>query len=413
MKASTLWLPDLTRSEPPSPQSPSLMEELRLIRKAANGIYTLLPLGTLVFERMKRVVRKHMLASGAQEAAFATMMPARLWQESGRWDGFGPALIKTTIRGDAAICFNPTHEEIAVAMIRDELRSFRQLPLNFFCIQKVYRDEPRPKSGLLRTSEFVMADSYSFHRDETDAEAGYRAIQQVYRNILADFELPFDLIAADNGVIGGSKSVEFQFRHPLGESKFARCDACGYAGDDSLTPDHRCPRCNGETVLHQGIELAHVFLLETRYSAAMGLTFRDQDNLKKPPLMGCTGIGLTRSLQAVVLNRAFAGGVAWPRAVAPFEAAIVLPAAGSPGTQCLVDLYHRITADGLQVLLDDRDMPQAPKKKLLDLIHPPAVIELDQARVADGVNVSADGVTQHIGHGEVLNYIRRSLRPWP
>jgi prolyl-tRNA synthetase len=413
MKASTLWLPDLTRSEPPNPQSSGLMEELRLIRKAATGIYTLLPLGTLVFERMKRVVRKHMLASGAQEAIFATMMPARLWQESGRWDGFGSALIKATIRGDAGICFNPTHEEIAVAMIRDELRSFRQLPLNFFCIQKVYRDEPRPKSGLLRTSEFVMADSYSFHRDPVDAEAGYLAIQQVYRNILADFELPCDLIAADNGVIGGSKSVEFQFRHPLGESKFATCDACGYAGDVSLTSDDRCPRCNGALVAHHGIELAHVFLLETRYSAAMGLTFRDQDNLKKPPYMGCTGIGLTRSLQAIVLNRAFAGGVAWPRAVAPFEAVIVLPAAASSDPQPLVDLYHRLTADSFQVLLDDRDMPQAPKRKLLDLIHAPVIIEFDQARAADGVNVRADGITQQVGLGEVLNYVRRSLRPWP
>jgi prolyl-tRNA synthetase len=369
--ASTLRIPDL-RSINFDPSSPSLLEDLCLIHKVAAGRYSLLPLGALILERMKDVFRIHMQRSGAVETVFLTMSPANLWQDSGRWESFGSALIKTKRISGEDICFNPTHEEMAVSIMKSSLRSYRELPVNIFCIQKVYRDEPRPKSELVRTHEFYMADSYSFHRDPEDAEHGYRKMQKVFANIFREYKLPHKIIHADNGKIGGSKSVEFQFEHSLGESRFASCD-CGYACDLDIQPiGTPCPQCNKNiTTVVNGIEVAHIFLLGSIYSERMNLRFRNADNSLVPPQMGCTGIGMTRVLHTLVLHHMYTSGIAWPTSVAPFDVILKL---GNKPKHHMTNLRDRLEARSVRCLVDDRPLSVNAKESLVRFLNPQFVV---------------------------------------
>ncbi len=386
MLASTLWLPDLRRKDLFDPDNPTLMEDLGLVHKAAAGRFSLLPLGTMVLERMKDVYRTHMQRSGAVETVFLTMAPAEFWRSSGRWDSFGPALVKATLNGGGDICFNPTHEEAAVAILKGHLKSYRELPMNLFCIQKVYRDEPRPKSELLRTLEFYMADSYSFHVDVADAERGYLEMQAIFANVFEEFRLPYRVVHADNGLIGGPKSVEFQYAHALGESNFVAC-GCGYASDADLrSAGSPCPDCGGQMKSSRGIEMAHVFVLEDTYTTRMGLRFRNRQNVLVAPQMGCTGIGMTRVLQTLVLEHIHGDGIAWPAPIAPFDA--VLVPQDAPGQE-IQDLRDRLEALAVRCLLDDRPLPKGAKRALTDFLNPPFVVSERAAR--DGWQLSAPG----------------------
>lgn len=401
MYASSMILPDLRERSKFDATSPTLLEDLGFVHKGGAGRFSLLPLGTLVFERMKDVHRKHMLAAGAVETTFLTLAPSETWRRSGRWDSFGPALIKTRLNTGAEACLTPTHEEAAVAIMADWLKSYRDLPINMFCIQKVYRDEPRPKSQLLRTHEFVMADSYSFHADPKDADACYVTMQEAFARSFEAYGLPFTVIHADNGLIGGSRSVEFQFAHPLGESRFVSCD-CGYAGDaDLLEGSGACPECGTQTVPLSGIEVGHIFHLETTYSESMGLRVRAKDNHMMAPLMTCTGIGMTRSLQATIMHHLNGAGIDWPAEIAPYDIII------SPKTEVdeeVRTLEATLAKRGLSVLVDDRAVPKAAKTALGALLNPP--LHLSQnlgewtARFSDG---------RRIGVSEPLDFVRETV----
>jgi prolyl-tRNA synthetase len=368
MYARSMILPDLRDRSKLDATSPTLLEDLGFIHKGGAGRFSLLPLGTLVLERMKNVHRKHMLAVGAVETTFLTLAPSETWRRSGRWDNFGPALIKTRLNSGAESCLTPTHEEAAVAIMADWLKSYRDLPINLFCTQKVYRDEPRPKSQLLRTHEFIMADSYSFHADPEDADACYKTMQAAFARSFEAYGLPCTVIHADNGLIGGSRSVEFQFAHSLGESQFVSCD-CGYSGDADLLNEARaCPECKASTVPISGIEVGHIFHLETTYSESMGLRVRAKDNHMIAPLMTCTGIGMTRSLQAAVLHHLTVTGIAWPADIAPYDIII------SPKADADIEvrtLEATLVEKGLSVLVDDRAAPKAAKSALKALLNPP------------------------------------------
>lgn len=401
MRLSNFWAPNIPAASRVKLDSPTLMEDLSLIRKATSGSFALLPLGAIVLERMKSVVRRQMIAAGAQEAVFATLAPQALWAESGRWESFGPALIKAQL-GRKQVCFNPTHEEVAVAMVRGHLRSFRQLPLNFFCIQKVYRDEPRPKSELLRTAEFVMADSYSFDRDLTSALETFEIMKGAYSQIVNEFGLEHTLIEADNGAIGGSRSVELQYEHPLGESRFVRCDQCAFASDADLLQvgTDRCPCCGAPIAARRGIEIAHVFLLEDQYSASMNLKFRDNDNTEKAPSMGCTGIGLTRSLQAVVLRHFDNGKIKWPRQLRPFEVAVV----GRHEPAIAERLYLNLSNRGCSPLLDDRHVTVPAQQEALRFFNPATLIQVKDSTVLLCENISHGG-TDEVAFDRIDEYI--------
>jgi prolyl-tRNA synthetase len=211
--------------------SHKLLVRAGMIRQVARGIYDLLPLGVRVVRRVEAIVRQEMDRAGAQEILMPTVIPAELWQESGRWEKYGRELLRLKDRYDRDFCFGPTHEEVVTDLVRREVRSYRDLPKNLYQVQVKFRDEVRPRFGLMRGREFIMKDAYSFHVDRADAEREYRAMYDAYTRIFERCGLTFRAVEAGTGAIGGSMSHEFQVLAASGEDAIVACDACGYAAN--------------------------------------------------------------------------------------------------------------------------------------------------------------------------------------
>jgi len=232
MRYSKMLIPTV-KEVPSEAVSPSHVLLLRggFIRKLGAGIYNYLPLGHRVLSKVARIVREEMDRAGAQEVLMPAALPAELWQETGRWDGFGDVLLKFKDRKGADFCLGPTHEEIITDMVRREVKSYRQLPLNLYQIQMKFRDEARPRGGLLRTREFLMKDAYSFDVDEEGAKKSFEAMREAYKRIFTRCGLTFRLVQADSGAMGGSMSAEFQILSDTGEDAIVACDKCDYAAN--------------------------------------------------------------------------------------------------------------------------------------------------------------------------------------
>ena len=211
--------------------SHQLMLRAGLIRRLASGLFTWMPLGLKVLRKVEAVVREEMDRSGALELLMPAVQPAELWQETGRWDQYGPLLLRMADRHGRDFCFGPTHEEVITDVARRELRSYRQLPVNYYQIQTKFRDEIRPRFGVMRSREFVMKDAYSFDLDADGLEAAYRKMHDAYRSIFERLGLRFRVVDADSGEIGGSRSQEFHVLADSGEDAIAYCDADGYASN--------------------------------------------------------------------------------------------------------------------------------------------------------------------------------------
>nr|MCU0977522.1 proline--tRNA ligase [Steroidobacteraceae bacterium] len=211
--------------------SHQLMLRAGLIRRLAAGLYTWLPIGLRVLRKVETIVREEMNRAGAIELLMPTVQPAELWQESGRWEQFGPELLRLKDRNERPFCYGPTHEEVITDIARRELRSYRQLPVNFYQIQTKFRDEIRPRFGVMRAREFTMKDAYSFHLDETSLEQGYQAMFEAYSRIFSRMNLRFRAVRADTGSIGGNASQEFHVLADSGEDAIAWSDADDYAAN--------------------------------------------------------------------------------------------------------------------------------------------------------------------------------------
>ena len=232
MLFSRLLIPTL--KETPSEAeaiSHKLLLRAGMIRKLASGIYNYLPLGLRVLRKVERIVREEMDRAGAQEVLMPAVQPAELWQESGRWQIYGKELLRFQDRHDRDCCFGPTHEEVITDLVRKEVHSYRQLPLNLYQIQMKFRDEIRPRFGLIRGREFIMKDAYSFDADEAGAEVCYRRMYDAYNRIFSRCGLTFKVVEADSGPIGGSFSHEFMVLADTGEDLLASCTACDYAAN--------------------------------------------------------------------------------------------------------------------------------------------------------------------------------------
>lgn len=216
--------------------SHQLMLRAGMIRKLAAGLYTWLPLGLRVLHKVEKIVREEMDKSGAQEVLMPAVQPAELWQESGRWDEYGPELLRLNDRHAREFCFGPTHEEIITHLIRNEIRSYKQLPANFYQIQTKFRDEIRPRFGIMRAREFLMKDAYSFHLDQASLQETYELMFETYSNIFKRLGLKFRAVLADTGNIGGSDSYEFQVLAESGEDAIAYSTTSDYAANVEMVP---------------------------------------------------------------------------------------------------------------------------------------------------------------------------------
>jgi prolyl-tRNA synthetase len=340
--------------------SHQLMLRSGMIRQLASGLMSWMPTGLRVLQKVEAIVRAEMNRAGALEILMPTMQPAELWQESKRWDTYGHLLLKIKDRHDREFCYGPTHEEVVSHIARNELRSYKQLPLNLYQIQTKFRDEIRPRFGVMRAREFLMKDAYSFHIDEASLQETYDLMYATYTRIFTRLGLKFRAVDADNGEIGGTASHEFQVLAESGEDVIAYCHQCQYAAniEKGVAEHDPCPKaeCKGTLGVARGIEVGHIFQLGDKYSQAMNVSVLNENSQSMAVQMGCYGIGVSRIVAAAIEQNHDEFGIIWPESMAPFQI-ILLPLAyhKSHRVRLLAEkLYADFTEAGFEVLLDDR-----------------------------------------------------------
>lgn len=502
-----------------------------MIRKLASGIYGYMPLGWRSIRKIENIIREEMDKSGSQEVLMSAIQPAELWQESKRWFAYGPEMWRVKDRHEREFCLGPTHEEIFTDIVRNEISSHRQLPVNLYQIQTKYRDEARPRFGLMRSREFIMKDAYSFDKDEEGLDESYKEMYETYERIFTRCGLTFRAVEADTGAIGGSNSHEFTAISEVGESEITYCNACkmaattekaevadecseedvkeiplekiytpntktitevaqyldidekktikallfvthddqgeksGYAiafirGDRELNEvklinalgihEHQiefadeaeiadatgavggftgpiglvnctvvidseltklknlcaganeknyhiknvnygrdykgdiiadiktlkandpCPKCGAPVKHARGVEVGQVFKLGTKYSDSMGAVYKDENQKDKPIVMGSYGIGVSRTLAAIIEQNHDENGIIWPMPVAPYEVMItVVKVKDDVQMELAEKMYDELVEAGIEVLLDDRDERVGVKFKDADLLGVP------------------------------------------
>ncbi|PJI08816.1 MULTISPECIES: proline--tRNA ligase [Clostridium] len=534
MKMSNMLM--LTLRETPAEaeiDSHKLMLRSGMIRKMASGVYNYMPLGLKALKKVEDIIRDEMDAAGAQEFLASALLPSELWKESGRWEKFGPEMFKLKDRNEREFCLGPTHEEVFTDFARNEIKSYKQLPINLYQIQTKYRDERRPRFGMIRSREFVMKDAYSFDRDYAGLDVAYDKMYEAYTKIFKRCGVTCSAVAADSGAMGGSGSAEFMVKSEIGEDEVAFCTGCdyaaniekapaspekaekeeakelkkvetphaktiadlveffgvdskkfvktiiykaddevvavmvrgdrdvnetkvknavgspvefdladektvkvatsaevGFAGPIGLKVDHlfvdnevtymynfivganetgyhysnvnydrdfkgtvgdfrnaiegeKCPKCGKPLTIARGIEVGHIFKLGTKYSESMKAYFADEDGENKPLVMGCYGIGVNRTMSAVIEQHHDENGIIWPLAVAPYEV-IVVPAVFKNEDQMRIaeNIYNELKKIGVDALLDNRNERAGVKFKDADLIGIPMRITVGK-KIAD------------------------------
>ncbi|MCL2324228.1 MAG: proline--tRNA ligase, partial [Actinomycetia bacterium] len=387
-----------------------LMLRAGFIRKTASGIYSYLPLGWRVIRKIERIVREEMDAIGCQEVSLPVLQPAELWEESGRWPVYGPELMRLRDRHEREFCLGPTHEEIITALVRNELRSYKQLPVTLYQINLKFRDEMRPRFGLLRGREFIMKDAYSFCTDQAALDADYAAQSGAYSRICERMEMDYRIVDADSGEIGGSVSAEFMALAEAGESEIVFCD-CGFSADTEVCEGETCPNCGAPLQRARGIEVGQIFQLGTKYSAAMGATFQDEDGGDKPFVMGCYGIGISRIAAALIEQKHDERGIIWPKSVAPAEVAVLALEPEGEVAQTATSLARALAESGAETVLDTRAERPGVKFADADLIGWPAQLIVGKRGLAAGtveIKTRATGETHEAPLGEAVGYLLES-----
>ncbi|MDU5083938.1 proline--tRNA ligase [Veillonella sp.] len=569
MLASKLYAPTLR--EVPSDAdvvSQQLMLRAGFMRKVANGLYSFLPLGWRSIKKIEAIIREEMDRSGAQEVMMPILQPADIWKESGRWNAYGAEMMRINDRHDVEYCLGPTHEEMITTLVKNEINSYRQLPVNLYQIQSKFRDERRPRYGLMRSREFIMKDGYSFDIDDAAADVSYKTMYDAYSRIFTRCGLTFRPVEADSGAIGGSNTHEFMAIAEAGEADIIHCSACDYAAnieigkpgimkqaeealkalevvdtpqastieavaemlnlplektikavvyaiedkvilamvrgdhdvnevavqhavngsvepematpeqlekvgltagfispvglkqtddfaivvDESvmetynvcggankadahyininpkrdfntediivapirlITKDDVCLECHSPLEYSKGIEVGQVFKLGTKYSESLQATYLDQNGRPNAMVMGCYGIGVSRTLAATIEQYHDENGIIWPRAIAPFEVVIVpINAKDEALMSTSTSIYDTLLNNKVDVLLDDRKDRAGVKFKDADLIGYPLRITvskntLDSNEVEIRIRKTGEAINCPIG--EVSSKVQELL----
>ncbi len=390
-----------------------LMLRAGLIRQQSAGIYSWLPLGLRILNKINRIVREEQDRSGAIEILMPTIQSADLWRESGRYDAYGKEMLRIRDRHDREMLFGPTNEEMVTEIFRSYVKSYKDLPLNLYHIQWKFRDEVRPRFGVMRGREFLMKDAYSFDVDEAGARHAYNRMFVAYLRTFARLGLKSIPMRADTGPIGGNLSHEFIVLASTGESEvFGHSDYLDYAvpGADTdfesreglqsivdrwtslyaaTSEMHDAAAFeaipDGKRFAARGIEVGHIFYFGTKYSAPMGATVMGPDGAEKPVHMGSYGIGPSRLVAALIEAGHDEAGIVWPEACAPFDVAVLNLKQGDAATDAAAGaLYAGLTAKGLDVLYDDRDERPGAKFATADLIGAPWQVLIGPKGLAEG-----------------------------
>ncbi|MGE5597877.1 MAG: proline--tRNA ligase [Bacteroidota bacterium] len=563
MLMSRLYAPTL-REPPAEAEIPSHQLLLRagFIRKSATGLYAYLPLGRRVLAKIERIVREEMDAAGGQELLLPVLQPAEVWRQSGRWSVYGEEMFRLRDRHQREYCLGPTHEELLTALVGKEVRSYRELPLLLYQIQNKYRDEIRPRFGVMRCREFLMKDLYSFDRDEAGLAESYRRMHRAYRRLFARCGLNFRAVEADCGAIGGEASHEFMVLAATGEAGIIHCPSCAYAANEekaeaaglppetpgqeepvlihtpglrtvpevaaaldvpedrliktmlyladrgpvavllrgsdqvnevklghalageefhpateeeaerlgvplgfagpcglqdirlladpaamalgwSITGANRidyhlrgvvpgrdfaptlvapvrraragdpCPHCGEPLGGLRGVEVGHIFKLGTKYSRALGATFQNEDGTATHMVMGCYGVGISRTMAAAVEQHHDEYGIKWPLSLAPYHAVVIPVNQQQPEQAARArEIYGSLLAAGVETVLDDRDERPGVKFKDADLLGFPLRLTVGPRGLAAGeieVRVRATGEDLAWPAGEAAGFCRAWL----
>ena len=363
--------------------SHQLMLRAGMIRKVASGIYTWLPLGLKVLRKIEDIVREEMNLTGAQEVLMPMVQPKELWEETKRWDKMGPELLRIKDRHERDFCLGPTHEEVITDVIRNNLRSYKELPLNVYQIQTKFRDEIRPRYGVMRGREFLMKDSYSFDIDEISLNASYLSMRDAYKRIIERIGLEYKIVKADSGAIGGDTSEEFHILAENGEDTIAVSNESEFAintelllkddEDISSLEGKPSPDGKGTIQIKKGIEVGHIFQLGKVYTDTMKAHVLTKDGKAQNLFMGCYGIGVSRLVAASIEQNNDDKGIIWPENIAPYEVNIIAIGYEKEAEikQASLDLYWELSLMGYEVLIDDRKDGYGTKMKDAELIGVP------------------------------------------
>ena len=352
--------------------SHQLMLRAGLIKKLASGLFSWMPIGLKVLRKIERIVREEMDRSGAYEVSMPAIQPADLWQETGRWEAYGDLLLKMEDRQGRSFCFGPTHEEVITDIVRNELKTYRQMPVNFYQIQTKFRDEIRPRFGVMRAREFLMKDAYSFHLDQPSLDLEYENMGATYNTIFTRLGLDFRKVRADSGEIGGSLSHEYHVLADSGEDEVGYCDEENYAANVEMIEGNTAPN-GGKLSFTRGIEVGHIFQLGDKYSKSMNCTVLNDKGDSIYPLMGCYGIGISRIMASSIEQNHDESGIIWPQPLAPFQIIIVALNNNTEDTTLTKSrkIYHQLLESGYEVLLDDRNERAGVKFADADLLGIP------------------------------------------
>ncbi|HZG46954.1 MAG TPA: proline--tRNA ligase [Allosphingosinicella sp.] len=395
MRLSRYFLP-VTKETPADAQivSHKLMLRAGLVRQTAAGLYAWLPLGFRVLKKIEQVVREEQDKASAIELLMPTIQSADLWRQSGRYDAYGPEMLRFKDRHEREMLYGPTNEEMITAIFRDAVKSYRDLPRTLYHIQWKFRDEVRPRFGVMRGREFLMKDAYSFDVDEAGLRASYEAMFVAYLRTFARLGLQAVPVKAPTGPIGGDLSHEFHILAETGESaifydaaledvsreELLSADAATIARLTGLyameEEEHAkvtdCPVPAERLRSRRGIEVGHIFAFGTKYSASMGMTVQTSDGGNVHPQMGSYGVGVSRLMGAIIEASHDDAGIVWPEAVAPFRVGLINMRADDPKCAAAADdLYARLTGAGVETLYDDRDERGGAKFATMDVIGLP------------------------------------------
>ena len=376
--------------------SHQLMLRAGMIRKVSSGIYTWLPLGLKVLRKIENIVREEMDQSGAQEVLMPMVHPKELWEETKRWDKMGPELLRLKDRHDREFCLGPTHEEVITDLVRNNVKSYKELPLNIYQIQTKFRDEIRPRYGVMRGREFLMKDSYSFNLDEISLQETYLLMRNTYKKILERIGLEYKIVKADSGAIGGDTSEEFHVLAENGEDTIAVSDASEFAintelllndGEDISSLEGKpSPDGNGIIEIKKGIEVGHIFQLGKVYTELMKVNVLNQEGKAIDLFMGCYGIGVSRLVAAAIEQNNDEKGILWPESIAPYEVNIVaIGYTKEPKiAEAADDLSEQLKSMGYEVIVDDRKDGYGTKMKDAELIGVPVNIIIGNKYIESG-----------------------------
>ena len=382
MYFSKLFVP--TVKEDPSDAeliSHKLMVRSGMIKKTAAGIYSWLPIGLKVLKKVEEIVRKNLNNFDAEEILMPMVQPAELWKESGRYGEYGKELLKFDDRSNRGFVLGPTHEEIICEIFRSHPKSYKDLPVNLYQIQTKFRDEIRPRFGVMRSREFLMKDAYSFDIDEKGLVKSYGKMKDAYISIFDEIGLDYRIVKADSGNIGGDVSEEFHILADSGEDLIAVSDSSdfvanvevlNYDKDPSDLEGKKSPDGKGKLKIKRGIEVGHIFQLGQKYSQAMNVGVKDMNGNSIHPFMGCYGIGVSRIVAAAIEQNHDDRGIQWPDKITPFGVNIIcLDPESDEIMKVCSEIYSILQKSGFDPLLDDRDIRAGIKFKEHELLGIP------------------------------------------